>query len=561
MRSHSTRRLHWTSLRRTSLHRTSVQTAIHAAHLALVLLVGGATAVSVSGCRVNQDDLHRWENTERGPEKIQAVLEHDKYEMPLRIEAAVSLIRMKARGGRFVGIEKLVDSLSAIPSDQRDKINEGLIPTIIGELRKDPPPAQAGQPPPPDPSFAYKDAAYALLFEQGQLVSDDKQRQEMRSALKEWAMKDFDHRLENRAQKYSMEQLLQQLGPEGVEQLPDKISRDSRNLEKMASLIDQIGSKETREAASVKLVEVAKYVLSNEWLEANKARLEAANAASGKHPTPEQFKEQLETYQDEELQRDLGTLKKVGGRAAVDFALELAKDKALKEDRRVWALAALELRLDPKNAKDVERIFAIALDTDKKTTPKIQDMAFSRIGEMERDQVIGKLYDVFTKTGDWRVRRQAGGIILRMSEAKHLPEFMSKLPEKDAKGFAVGEARTYADYFVDWKDFDIRKALEKYQASDTPTAQRAVAFAFYDVRGTEADIAKLKPWEADKGAVPSCDDNDGCKWLCPMPKDDKKPEGEKEVKEVKTFGDYVTWCVEPDIKARAEQEKKEKKGT
>ncbi len=531
--------------------------AIRVAHLSLVLLAGSLAAGTMVGCRVNEDDLHRWETTELGPEKLQSVLVHDKYDLSLRIEAANSLIRMKARHGRFVGIEKLVESLQAIPSDQREKINEGLVPTIITELGKDPPPAQAGQPPPPDPSFSYKDAAYALLFEEGQLVNEDQQGK-IRDALKIWAMKDFDHRLENRGQKYSMEQLLQQLGPEGVVGLPDKISQDSKNLEKIATLIDQIGSKETREAASIKVVEVAKYVLSEKWVEQAKPRLEAANAASNKHPNKEQFADQLETFQDEELQRVLGTMKKVGGRAAIDYALELAKDKGLKEDRRVWALAALELRLDPKNAKDVDRIFAVALDTDRKTTPKIQDMAFARIGEMERTQVIPRLYDVFTKTNEWKVRRQAGGIILRMSESKHLGEFMSKLP-KEPKGFAVGEARTYADYFIDWKDFDIRKALEPFQTEQTPTTQRSVAFAFYDVRGEEKDLAKLKPFESDKGALPQCDDADACKWMCPLPKDDKKPEGEKELKEVKTFGEYVTWCIEPNIKLRAEMEKKAKK--
>jgi len=519
-------------------------------------------ALGATGCRVNQDDLHRWENTQRGPEKLQAVLLHDKYELPLRIEAALSLIRMKPRSGRFVGIDILAETLAAVPNEERDKILDGVVPVMIGELKKDPPAAQAGQPAPPDPSFAYKDAAYLLFtYEKQVLVTDAKARDKLREALIEWAVKDFDRRLENRQQKYGMEQLLRFLGQDGVKQLPEKITRESRNQEKIANLIDELGTPETKEAASAKFVEIAKWIMSQEWLDMTKPRLEEANKTSKKYPDAAQFKAQLESYQDEELQRVLGSLKKIGGRAAVEFLLTLAADKSMKEDRRVWALSALELRLDPKNAKDIERIFAIAMDSDPKTaTPKVLDMAFLRIGELERDVVIAKLYEAF-KTDKWKVRRAAGSLILRMSEMKHLEEFMSKLPEKDAKGFASNEAANYGDQFIDLKNGDIRKELDKYLAPEKPIAQRTTALGFYLTQGTPDDLKKLEPFKADKAALPSCEGaEEGCKWECYVAKDEKKPDDNKELKEVKTFGEYVSFCAEPFIKQRAaEKAKKEKK--
>ncbi|NUP13979.1 MAG: hypothetical protein HOW73_48715 [Polyangiaceae bacterium] len=514
--------------------------------------------LGASGCRVTQDDLHRWEGTEQGPVKLTSVVKHDKYDMPLRVEAAVSLIRMKPRKGRYEGIDKLVIAFDELQANEREPILAGLLPIINAELRKDPPAAQAGQPAPPDPSFAYKDAAYALFtYENEQLIVDPAQREELRASLKYWAMKDFDRRLENKAQKTSMEQLLQFLGPEGVDQLPEKITKDARNYEKIADLIDKIASKETKEAASAKLVEYTKYVLSKEWLDAKEPIVREGNAVRNITVTPEEFKGQLEAYQDEELQRALSAMKKVGGRPAVEFALDLGGNRDVKEDHRVWALAALELRIDPKNAKDVEKLFAIAMDDDKKTGGKVKDMAFSRIGEMEREQVIGKLYDTFTKATDWKVRRQAGSIILRMSEMKHLGEFMGKLPEKEAKGFAMGEATTYGDYFVDWKEGDIRKELEKYIGESATPAQRSVAFSFYLVRGEPKDLKMLEAFKADKGPLPSCETAEGCKWECYVPKDEKNPESEKELKEVKTIGEYVTHCVEPVIKFNAEQAKKQ----
>ena len=37
---------------------------------------------------VNEDDIHRWESTSHGPDKLRAVLYNDKYDTPLRVEAA-----------------------------------------------------------------------------------------------------------------------------------------------------------------------------------------------------------------------------------------------------------------------------------------------------------------------------------------------------------------------------------------------------------------------------------------------------------------------------------------
>ncbi|MCS6901297.1 MAG: hypothetical protein RMJ98_16615, partial [Myxococcales bacterium] len=59
-----------------------------------------ATSASfLVGCSVSNEDVHRWERTEQGPIKLGAVVRHDKYPTRLRIEAAMSLIRMKPRSG------------------------------------------------------------------------------------------------------------------------------------------------------------------------------------------------------------------------------------------------------------------------------------------------------------------------------------------------------------------------------------------------------------------------------------------------------------------------------
>src|SRR5689334_17206394 len=75
---------------------------------ALPVFVAGAV-ITLAGCRVSETDVKRWESTQRGPYKLVAVITHDKYPVELRTEAAMSLIRMPARGGVRQGIKFLVD--------------------------------------------------------------------------------------------------------------------------------------------------------------------------------------------------------------------------------------------------------------------------------------------------------------------------------------------------------------------------------------------------------------------------------------------------------------------
>ena len=98
------------------------------------------------GCRVDDADVHRWESTERGPEKLVAVLEHDKYAIPLRVEAAMSLVRMRPRNGRRIGTELMTDAMSELPADARQKIidgvppeNDGIAPQLIKQIQAPPP--------------------------------------------------------------------------------------------------------------------------------------------------------------------------------------------------------------------------------------------------------------------------------------------------------------------------------------------------------------------------------------------------------------------------------------
>ncbi len=519
----------------------------------IALCLATTAGLSTSGCRVNEDDIHRWESTQHGPDKLRAVLQHDKYDNALRVEAAVSLIRMKPRAGRRVGVQMMVDTLAQVAPESRQAIVATLVPAIIAELKKPPPVAQAGQPSPPDASYPYKDAAFSMLtLDRTVIIADEALKTSLKTALVEWAMADFEHRLENRTQAFGMEQLLRYVGPESVVGLPKLMTREARKLDQISSLVSELGDPKTKDAASAALVAIAKYVTSDEWTNNKKPELQAANAASKLEPTEAQFKAQLSQYQDEELFRVFGSMKKVGGRPSVDFLLGFAVQKDQGEKRRQAALAALEGRLDRSNADDVKRILEIASSD---APDVVLDQAFRRIGEMPREQVVGKLYDLF-RTDKWKIRRAAAGTVLKMSTLKNMDEFMGKLG--DARAFAMPEALSYGAQFADLKEGNPREAISKYMNAGNAAA-RTSAIAYYFTYGTSADIGAVEPLERDGTQVPVCETDPDCKWQCEIAKEGAKDPKEREQKDIKTIGDFVKYCIEPAMKERQPEAKKEPK--
>lgn len=528
--------------------------AVRSASVFALCVATALSGLGASGCRVNEDDIHRWESTAHGPDKLRAVLYHDKYDNALRVEAALSLIRMKPRAGRRIGINIMVETLAGIAPETRQAIVASLVPAIIAELKKPPPVGQAGQPAPPDASFAYKDAAFAMLTHDGTvIIADEGLRASLKAVMVEWAMADFVHRLENRSQAYGMEQLLRFIGPTAVAGLPKLMTRDAARLDQMTGLVAELGDDKAKTAASQALVTIAQFVLSDEWMKVKKPELQAANAASKLEPTEKQFAAQLGQYQDEELTRLFGSMRKVGGRPVVDFALDFATKKDQSEKRRQASLAALESRLDRNNPDDVKRIFAIAASD---APDIVLDQAFKRIGEMPREQVVDKLYELF-KTDKWKVRRAAAATVLKMSTVKHIDEFMGKLPEGGAaKGYAMGESITYGAILGELKDGKPVESLKKYWTSGSAAA-RTSALAYWLTFGNKNDVATVQPFEGDSTKAPVCESDPDCKWSCEVAKEGAKdPAKERESKDIKTVGDFVKYCVVPAMQERQPEAKK-----
>jgi len=510
--------------------------------LALGSVIAGGSLVS---CRVSDSDVKRWGSTEHGPDKLVAVLTHDKYDWPLRVASAMELLEMKPRSGRRIGIPRMVDSLATLAPDERKKVIEGMVPSIVGQMKQPLPATPPGQPPPVDPSYAYKDAAIAMLtYDKAVLVADDAARKQLTDALIDWSQHDFDHRLTNSTQMFGYEQMMRAIGAPAVKPLPALITPDSTNFDRIASLVSELGDQPTKEATAAKLVELAKYTGSQVWIDKTKSLVEEAKKASKITATPAQLQAQLAQTQEEALNRVFAAIKKIGTRPAVDYCLSIAIDKAQPEKRRQAALAALEGRLDRNNPSDVDKALAIAGGED--TPDSVRDLAFQRVGEMPRDLVVARLYPMFSAK-KWKSRWVAASIVLRMSSTDQLGEFMSKLPPGPALGFAITEPLSYGGLIekMSVKGPKPRDAVMPFLREGSLAARLTALGYFYSV-GTKADMAVVTPFEADKTAVPKTDDPEA-KWQCEVPKADGK---ENEVKDIKDVGDFVKFCVAPAMKGR-----------
>jgi len=435
-------------------------------------LTVGAVLTLGQGCRTSDEDVQRWSNTAQGPRKLVAVLTHDKYPMDLRIEAAEALVSMKPRGGRRIGIqgndeqEGLVDALAQMAPAARSALIAKLIPKLQAEMAKPPPVPAAGQPALADPSIPYKDAAFAILtHDDGALIPDEALKKSVRASLAQWCTTNFSERMDESSQLFGVEQMLRELKSDGVRTIPDLMTPGANKLDRMGDLVAELGDPDTKLRASQKLVGVAKDVSSDNWLKQKRPAVELANKQSKLNPTPDQLKAQLAQFQEEELLRVFGSMKKLGGKPVVDYLLGYVQDKNGLEKRRTAAMAALQGNLDRNNTAEAQVVLNIAGDAS--TPDSLRDVTLQRVGEFPRAMVVGKLYDLF-RNENWKVRWVAASLVLKMSDASQVPEFMTKLGQAD--GLAITEPLSYGGLLSDLKGPPSPASLAERYAITIPMA-------------------------------------------------------------------------------------------
>jgi hypothetical protein len=526
----------------------------YAGAVVLAMALGlGSLVITTAGCAVSESDVHRWETTEQGPRKLYAVVTHDKFAWNLRVEAALSLIRMKPRQGKNWGIPYLVEgfkdeggefregAIVALSPDARKQILEAMTPELVKQIKTPPPTKNPDGTRPPDTSTPFKDAAFAILSHDPPLISEQKVKDDLSQAISFWSQADFESRIDYTSQQYGIEQMMRFLGAPAVKALPGMITESSSKIDRLALLIAELGDNETKQKASVSLVQLAQSLDAPAWIAKQTPLVADANKRAGMKVTPDQLAEQVRKYQEQELIKVFGAMKKVGGRPVVDYLLKYAADKNNNEERRKAALAALEGRVDKNNKADIDKLFAIAKDDN--TPDSARDLAFARLGELPKELVTTRLYDLFEGSTKWKVRWVAASLVLKTITTKELDTFMSKLPRTPAQKMALTEAVSYGDQIRKLEGARKPKDAIMPYLDSKELGPRLTALGFF-FGGKKADLPIVTRHEADAMPVPKCEPADECGWSCDLPKPGTQ---ERESKEVKTVGDFAKYCVIPSM--------------
>jgi hypothetical protein len=525
------------------------------------VLLGACLAVAPtqSGCAVGADDLHRWEGTEHGPDKLYAVIVHNKYSDTLRTEAILGLVRMPARSGQRIGLRMLTEKHKTAAGDERDAallavdepkrsaLIELLLPELLKQLQTPPSPRDADGRVAADPTVPYKDAVFAMVFHDPPIITNAETKKKLTDGLIKWAQIGFEDRVENSTQQFGFEQMMRALGKESVKLLPQTITDKAYRIDRTVNLINEIGDDETKKRASDALVVLAKKLDAPEWWAEQTKIVEEHNAktleAGKQKPGADKVKGQVAVMQSRRFNEDVyPAMKKLGGKPVIDYLFGIADDVKRPEERRKLALAALEGKPDKKNPQDLERLFAIVKNDD--SSDALRDVAFNRIGELPKEQTLPKLYQLM-EPKKWKVRWVAASLILRQIKTTELAEFFSKLPTSAKTKMGMTEGLSYGDL------------IQKMEPSGTEPKPRDIVLAQLNSKsfgarfaalgyfrdGKKADIGLLKQFEDDKDAVPKCDAEEECLWKCAVPKAGAEPE----LKDVATIGELVRQCIIPTM--------------
>jgi hypothetical protein len=510
-----------------------------------------------SGCAVAESDVQRWETTQRGPYKLVAVVTHDKYSWELRTEAAMSLIRMPPRSGVRQGLKFLADkytdeegeqrdgALVQLPEDARRQIVDRLAPLILQQLAQPAPQRQPDGRIEFDKTIPYKDAAFAMLIHEPTLVSNDKTKQDLRAGLTKWAQTNFEDRVENGAQQYGMEQMMRYLGADSVRSLPSIVNETTGRVDRVATLVKDIGDEPTKAELAKAFVTLADKYNSKAWLDEQTKVVKEHNAKNNVKADDNQVAAQVDKIQERRLTEEIfPAMKKIGGRPVTEYLLKYAGDNSKPAERRKLALAALEGLLDKNNPADLQRIFAMASDDNMPDVAR--SVAFQRITEFPREQIVPKLYTLFNAP-KWKVRWVAAETILKTMTPKQVPDFMAHLPKTSGVKMGMTEPLSYGGVISKMEappgEPKPRDVINPYLNSKDFGAKMTALGFFWE--GRKADVPAVQSHEGDSTPLPKCEKEDECSWQCDVP----KAPGSKELepRELKTVGEFVKLCLIPSM--------------
>jgi hypothetical protein len=447
--------------------------------VSLVLLLG-------TGCRITERDLETWQGTVKGPGKMVAVLQADKYDMALRTRAALGLVEMQRSD--VDGVAELLATLPKLDSAAREQVVSGLVPGLVELMGKDKAPsADDTKSEPPALQIRAKDAAFALVP-----LASAETRKALTDAVMGWYVADFDGR--SLAGAYSAEQVVRSLGASAASKLVDALSARSpqQALIKQSELIGQLGDAATKKRAAQKLVEIEREMHGEPflaWLRAQIKEQLGANSGVDAARIERTVLLNRDKFIDEGVipaMKYLAGEPEVAGRLLA-IASEQAPELAMRRARALQALEgkAREEHLDP--------LLALALDPN--APPSVRDYAFDRVGDTRSPRAIAPMWPLVQDKKEQRLRWRAGELVLTVGGSEVLSEFFAKLPGGNDVTYEPEELEGYALRLGQMTP--LPRTVAAAQLSSPDWWDRVIALHFFARKGEASDVAQLERLATD----------------------------------------------------------------
>jgi len=451
----------------------------------LITLTLAIALTGVASCRVTDNDVETWKGTVKGPSKMVAVLLADKYELPLRTNAALALVEMQRSD--IDGTGELLQALQKLDSGTREKVLSGLVPGLTKQMNEGK--VEPGQEAPPAQIRA-KDAAFALISQAGPSAET---RKGLTSAIMAWYVADFDGR--SLAGAYSAEQVVRALGASAASTLVDALNARSPQaaLIKLSELIAQVGDAETKKRAAHKLVEIEAEMQGAPFLDWLKGQINAQLAASGQKADATRVEKTALLNRDKFIDegvipamRHLADQPEIANRL-----LAIAKDpNPALAVRRTRALQALQGK-----ARDEHLDALLALALDPGAPASVRDYAFDRVGDTQSARAIPALWPLVKDAKDQRLRWRAGELVLALGGSNVLAEFFAKLPAGPDVKYEPEELEGYATRLGQMNP--LPRQIAQAQLSSPNWHAKVLALHFFARKGTQADVRLLEPLATD----------------------------------------------------------------
>lgn len=476
-----------------------------------MMVLGSAVALAIAGCKVNSEDVQRWKGTVKGPARLAAVIQSDRYSPELRTEAAMAMVEMDRSDVDGVALlKRSLDDLQAEDAEAAQRIVIGMIPRLKALLAAQPEPGSTGL---DGRQVRAKDAAYMVIP-----YTQSEDRNELVRAVVGWYSADFEGR--SLAGDYSAEQVTRALGAEAAAMLVDTLDEKMapQAMIKIAVIIGEDGDEETKKRAAERLVDIEQDMERPAYLSWLSDRIRESLKESG-----ESFDEPrlsaLALYNRESYinQGALAAMHHLADQPAVAKRLiRIADTKPGRNDPQAWverlnarratALKALEGHV---HRAHLNRLLSIALDP---TNPiEVRDYAFDRVGDIQSPDAIGRLWPLVERTGctasscnssdklDKRLRWRAGELVLAAGGPSMIVPFSQRLPSAPGIQYEPEELEGYATRMSQMTPRPTSTVMELL--SSPQWWNRVVALRYLERRGGAADVPAMKRLLSDEVQV------------------------------------------------------------